>query len=428
MPNTTGSDLNLRTTKDLVWWTDREQIQSATPLDVALRTHQPEKIKALLATGAKVATDDLFMLVKNNQAELFALLLQHVPDFSPNDPKASRLLEAAAKADMDVAPLIAKGAKPPADWLEAGFPSTQASILYLLQEAFLYPKLASDNTVWLIRSKWWNTGELRIPLADKSQNPELPSTAQALLDSDIASQLNFFNNDNDSDNDELETRWNLWRKNDQGKLTAIELDLTSAVKLPDLNWGDIVEVRTLGHPLGKPGVTAQSYCGKSNSTYWNLLRRISFPIQITRGEEITDLTVRGDCLSYDPTKPIVPLLPAGFLSKHLYPDEYHQALSKSLAVIVHRDGWDPIRLSSNTKEWLTFPLQANDRIAVDASLKDESVTRETFLDIVWGYHAYPSTRTVDNFIAGLRGKIELDPANPGHLITVRGQGYRLNLS
>ena len=57
----------------------------------------------------------------------------------------------------------------------------------------------------------------------------------------------------------------------------------------------------------------------------------------------------------------------------------------------------------------------------------ETVSREKFLDVVWGYHAYPSTRTVDNFIAALRGKLEDDPARPRHLVTVRGSGYRLDL-
>lgn len=57
----------------------------------------------------------------------------------------------------------------------------------------------------------------------------------------------------------------------------------------------------------------------------------------------------------------------------------------------------------------------------------ETVSREQFLDVVWGYHAYPSTRTVDNFIAALRTKLENDPANPRHLLTVRGEGYRLEL-
>lgn len=53
------------------------------------------------------------------------------------------------------------------------------------------------------------------------------------------------------------------------------------------------------------------------------------------------------------------------------------------------------------------------------------VTREKFLDVVWGYHAYPSTRTVDNFITGLRSWIEPDPARPRYLLSVRGAGYRL---
>jgi two-component system response regulator RegX3 len=46
---------------------------------------------------------------------------------------------------------------------------------------------------------------------------------------------------------------------------------------------------------------------------------------------------------------------------------------------------------------------------------------------VWGYakHLELETRTVDIHIAKLRRKIEIDPANPEHLVTVRGAGYRL---
>ena len=61
-----------------------------------------------------------------------------------------------------------------------------------------------------------------------------------------------------------------------------------------------------------------------------------------------------------------------------------------------------------------------------ASHAGETVSREKFLDVVWGYHAYPSTRTVDNFIAALRAKLEDDPSSPRHLLTVRGAGYRLH--
>src|SRR5690606_7230239 len=54
--------------------------------------------------------------------------------------------------------------------------------------------------------------------------------------------------------------------------------------------------------------------------------------------------------------------------------------------------------------------------------RGETISRETFLDIVWGYHAFPSNRTVDNFIASLRQRIEPDPANPSLLLTIRGEG------
>ena len=61
-----------------------------------------------------------------------------------------------------------------------------------------------------------------------------------------------------------------------------------------------------------------------------------------------------------------------------------------------------------------------------AAAMGETVAREKFLDVVWGYNAFPSTRTVDNFIVSLRAKLEATPATPRHLITVRGAGYRLD--
>ncbi len=55
----------------------------------------------------------------------------------------------------------------------------------------------------------------------------------------------------------------------------------------------------------------------------------------------------------------------------------------------------------------------------------EPVSRERFLDIVWGYAAFPTTRTVDNHIATLRAKIERNPDEPRWIQTVHGVGYRL---
>ncbi|MCW5558073.1 MAG: response regulator transcription factor, partial [Verrucomicrobiae bacterium] len=51
------------------------------------------------------------------------------------------------------------------------------------------------------------------------------------------------------------------------------------------------------------------------------------------------------------------------------------------------------------------------------------VTREEFLDRVWGCTAFPTTRTVDRHIAGLRQKLEEDPARPRWIHTLHGVGY-----
>jgi len=62
-----------------------------------------------------------------------------------------------------------------------------------------------------------------------------------------------------------------------------------------------------------------------------------------------------------------------------------------------------------------------------AARAGEVVTRDDLLDEVWGYDQYPTTRTVDNHIALLRNKLEEDPSQPRHLITVHGVGYKLVL-
>ena len=62
-----------------------------------------------------------------------------------------------------------------------------------------------------------------------------------------------------------------------------------------------------------------------------------------------------------------------------------------------------------------------------AGTEGEPVTREKFLDVVWGYTSFPTTRTVDNHIASLRGKLEANPEAPRWIKTVHGVGYKLEL-
>ncbi len=57
--------------------------------------------------------------------------------------------------------------------------------------------------------------------------------------------------------------------------------------------------------------------------------------------------------------------------------------------------------------------------------KNEVVSRNDLLDVVWGYEVYPSTRTVDNFMARIRKQIEEKPSKPKYIQSIRSAGYKL---
>jgi DNA-binding response OmpR family regulator len=56
------------------------------------------------------------------------------------------------------------------------------------------------------------------------------------------------------------------------------------------------------------------------------------------------------------------------------------------------------------------------------------LSRQAIFDHVWGDSHHGTLRTIDNFVSKLRSKLEADPAVPRYLLTVRGVGYRLDLS
>jgi len=77
----------------------------------------------------------------------------------------------------------------------------------------------------------------------------------------------------------------------------------------------------------------------------------------------------------------------------------------------------PLDLTPTEFDLLRFLMQQPGRV----------VGRETLLRQVWGYDYAEDSRTVDVHVQRLRGKIEVDPANPNLLRTVRGFGYCLTL-
>jgi len=67
-----------------------------------------------------------------------------------------------------------------------------------------------------------------------------------------------------------------------------------------------------------------------------------------------------------------------------------------------------------------------DLLALFATRLGQVVTREVCLDTLWWGLELSDTRTLDTHVKRLRQKIESDPANPRHLITIRGVGFRLD--
>ena len=85
------------------------------------------------------------------------------------------------------------------------------------------------------------------------------------------------------------------------------------------------------------------------------------------------------------------------------------------AAIVRKNGQELV-LSAKEYQLLRFLAQR----------RGEVVTRDVLLKEVWGYYSTPLTRTVDVHMTWLRQKLEDDPSQPAHLITVRGMGYRFD--
>ncbi len=58
----------------------------------------------------------------------------------------------------------------------------------------------------------------------------------------------------------------------------------------------------------------------------------------------------------------------------------------------------------------------------------EVITRDEFLNQLWGEDVYVTHRVIDTHMASLRKKLEDDPNNPEHILSVRGVGYRLDVN
>ena len=76
-------------------------------------------------------------------------------------------------------------------------------------------------------------------------------------------------------------------------------------------------------------------------------------------------------------------------------------------------------------EQVQLPLKEFELLHVLLANAGRVITREQLIDRVWGSDYVGDTKTLDVHVKRLRGKVEVDPANPDRIVTIRGLGYKL---
>jgi two-component system response regulator RegX3 len=77
-------------------------------------------------------------------------------------------------------------------------------------------------------------------------------------------------------------------------------------------------------------------------------------------------------------------------------------------------------------EVVPMPLKEFDLLELLVRNSGRVMTRAQLIDRVWGADYVGDTKTLDVHVKRLRAKVEQDPANPAHLLTIRGLGYKFD--
>ncbi|MBO0863917.1 MAG: response regulator transcription factor [Mycobacterium sp.] len=203
----------------------------------------------------------------------------------------------------------------------------------------------------------------------------------------------------------------------EGYPTAVANDGPTALSMFDESGADIVLL-----DLMLPGMRGQDVCKQ-------LRARSSVPvIMLTACDSEVDKVVGLELGADD------------YVSK---PYSARELIARIRAVLRRRAGVDdggsddggvlevgPVRMDAERHlVWvngipITLPLKEFDLLEYLMRNSGRLVTRQQLIDGVWGPNYYAGTSTLHVHVRRLRAKIEDDPANPVHLVTVRGLGYK----
>jgi two-component system, OmpR family, response regulator RegX3 len=105
----------------------------------------------------------------------------------------------------------------------------------------------------------------------------------------------------------------------------------------------------------------------------------------------------------------------------------HEGVVSDEVVVVGEIRIDPTRRTVACRDQtVELSRKEFDLLMLLASRLGHVVTREECLDALWWGQDLADTRTLDTHVKRLRHKIEVDPASPAHLKTIRGVGFRLD--
>ena len=179
------------------------------------------------------------------------------------------------------------------------------------------------------------------------------------------------------------------RRDADGQWLRESIDWRGDAALPDLASGDIIEL-SKGKPVPDTENNDRAF---ANQLSWHLRKRVSFPVTVEIGGKPREITLRGDLLSYDPTKNEAPLLSAGHLAMLFLPastDSGESSLKPNSILTIRRQGSSDIRMYLSASGAREFKLKSGDHLILPdpesvMETEDESIRPVRLVILDFGY-------------------------------------------
>jgi ankyrin repeat protein len=350
-----------------------------SPLDFAIKQKLGWPIvELLMAKGAKPEAATFTEAVESKKWDAAMKMLEAgAPPHgaATGNPWTSPLVVAmkSAEALPLIEKMIEKGAKPEDGWIEAGFRKQYYSgfvdeipraVRSFLFRRFMLLQMEENPAVRVVIH---GLGETKILVLDDPSPPLPPrSLAQSLLEP--TQSLESIPKVIPAD------RATVWRKSGESWTSTADFPLDRQDEFPALLRGDVVEITEGQDPASHRGQWNNGDVF-SPELRWSLRKRVSFPVTVEIDGKAQEVTLRGDRLIFDPSRPeIVPLAGARQVMQYLWQPEidvtqhYAEAgrqFIESMEIVIKRDGWPDVRLPYRDSQ-KDFPLRSGDRLAIES--------------------------------------------------------------